>query len=360
MKINARNERLKRGFFRWMKNAAGCCDSTVNAAEKSILLYQEFTGNEDLGLYGPDKAIEFKKWLGKRTFRDRPISPVTYHGYLKGLKKFFGWLCWEPGYKKRINPSVVEYLKPTDKEDRMAAQAVPRNYPSLEYVVKLAGSIEVKTEVDQRDRALVSFALISGMRDNAIVSLPLGCVDESALVVLQNPLKGVGTKFSKLIPTTIFPFDQGLMENVLAWIKHLKDKGFGSQDPLFPRSKMDQGKDGMSFEVSSTVEPVFWRGTGRVREIFKKRSHAVGLPYFPPHTFRHLAVDLALKSCRNGEEIKAISQNFGHEHVATTMSAYANYPPDRLSQIIKGMGFGNKVKEGDADTLEKFKKLILR
>jgi hypothetical protein len=56
-------------------------------------------------------------------------------------------------------------------------------------------------------------------------------------------------------------------------------------------------------------------------------------------------VDLALKSCKNGEEIKAISQNFGHEHTATTLFSYANYPPPRLSEIIKNMDFSGRPRE---------------
>lgn len=98
----------------------------------------------------------------------------------------------------------------------------------------------------------------------------------------------------------------------------------------------------MSDEVSSEVEPAFWQGTGRIREIFKRRSQEAGLPYFPPHTFRHLAINLAFKACRNGEEVKAISQNFGHEHIATTVSVYGNYDPSRLTEIIKGLDFSGK------------------
>jgi hypothetical protein len=59
---------------------------------------------------------------------------------------------------------------------------------------------------------------------------------------------------------------------IIDWSKHLKAKGFSTQDPFFPRSKIEQGKDNLAFESASEVEPVFWHGAGRIREIFKKRS----------------------------------------------------------------------------------------
>ena len=75
------------------------------------------------------------------------------------------------------------------------------------------------------------------------------------------------TKFAKLIPTTIFAFDEKLLGYIIDWSKHLKAKGFGSQDPLFPRAKADQGTDKLSFESSTEVELAYWHGAGRVRVI---------------------------------------------------------------------------------------------
>ena len=55
--------RLK--FFKWLKEADGCCDSTVNNVEKAILLYEDFTKQADFATFNSAKAIEFKKWLKK-------------------------------------------------------------------------------------------------------------------------------------------------------------------------------------------------------------------------------------------------------------------------------------------------------
>ena len=357
-KVSAKNERTKRAFFRYLKNADGCCDSTVNNIENAILLWQEFFKDDDFALYNADKAIAFKQWLAKRDCRGKPISIVTYHSYLRYLRKFFGWLIRETGYRSRIKPNAVDYLKVTEKEERMATQSTPRNYPSLAYVKQLVESIKINNEIDSRDRALIAFTLLSGMRDKEIATLPLGCFDEETLTITQDPRRGVDTKFAKLIPTTLFRFDEQLFKIVIEWTKHLRLKGFGSQDPLFPRSRLEKGKDGLTFEAANEVEPVFWQGTGRIREIFKSRSQAAGLPYFQPHTFRHLAINLAFRACKNGEEIKAISQNFGHEHIPTTLAVYGNYPPSRLAEIITSMEFSGRQQPTVHDEIHELKEMI--
>lgn len=357
-KVNVKNERIKKKFFTWAKEAEGYSDSTVNNIEKAILLWEDFTRHADFSKFKPNKAIEFKKWLRKKEFRGKTISVATYHTYLRYLIKFFTWLSWQSGYKSIMRPDTVAYLTISEKEERIATQQNQVKFPPLEYVIKLADSIKIDSEIDKRDRALISFTLLSGMRDQAIVTLPLGCFDEENLTINQNPRQGVQTKFSKNITSILFKFNDKMVSYVIEWVKHLKDKGYGSQSPLFPRSKLDQGKDNLSFERASEVEPIFWQGTGRMREIFKKRSEDTGLPYYPPHTFRHLAIDLALKHCKTGEEIKAISQNFGHEHIATTLCSYANFELKRLTEILKSVDFSGKSSETLTDKVEKLLKIL--
>ncbi len=352
VKANIKNERVKRRFFTRLKEAEGLCYSTINGIEKAILLYEDFTNHADLASFNPDKAIGFKNWLARRESGGKQISLTTIHSYLRSLRKFFFWLSLQPGYRSRITPDIVGYLKMSEKDERIATQYVPRQYPPLEYVIKLAGLIEINSEIDLRDRALISFTLLSGMRDKAIVTLPLGCFNEENLTISQNPRQGVQTKFSKYIPSTLFGFNEKLVGYVVEWVRHLKSKSFGSQDPLFPRSKTGHGEGNLSFEPATEVEPKYWRSTGRIREVFKTRSQEAGLPYYPPHTFRHTAIDLALRHSKTGEQIKAISQNFGHEHVATTLCSYASYGPQRLTEILKGMDFSGKPPRSTDEKLD--------
>lgn len=330
MSENLKNELMKRKYFSYLKDARGQAEASIRMAEGAILRYEEFAHKEDFGRFNIEKAKAFKKWL-----LATKLALASKASCLRQLSNFFVWLAGQSGYKSKVSYTDIEYLKLSNAEERLINNPAPRNFPPLEYVLKLVDSIKPKAEVDLRDRALIAFACLTGMRDSAIASLPMGCFDENKLMVNQAPACGVKTKFTKQINSRVFRFADGLLKSVLDWQKHLKGRGFGAADPLFPRSKQEQGKDTISFEAATAVEARFWHGAGRIREIFKRRASAAGLPYFPPHTYRHLAVTLALKKAKSGEEIKAISQNFGHEHVPTTLSVYGNYQPDQLAETLQ-------------------------
>jgi len=65
--------------------------------------------------FNADKAVDFKKSLNKRQFRGKTISLTTYYTYLRYLRKFFTWLSWQQGYRRKITPDIIDYLKTTDK-----------------------------------------------------------------------------------------------------------------------------------------------------------------------------------------------------------------------------------------------------
>ncbi|MBI5403373.1 MAG: tyrosine-type recombinase/integrase [Ignavibacteriae bacterium] len=356
--VNYKNELAKRNFFRWLKEAKGLCDASVNCYEKAILLYEDFSDHSDFSRFSSDKAIEFKKWLLRKKNKGKTISVSTYHTYLRYLKVFFSWLCMQDDYKNKISLDSVSYLNASEKDVRIATHYVPRKYPTLEDVFKVVTNIKIESEIDLRDRAMISFTLLSGMRDKAIITLPIGCFDVENLIINQNPKRGVQTKFSKYISSVLFRFDERLVEYVLEWVKHLKEKNFGLNDPLFPKNKTNKGNDNLSYVKSDSIEPEYWKEAGQIRQIFKKRFKDAHLPYYPPHTFRHLAIDLSFKLCKNGEELKAVSQNFGHDNIATTFRSYANYGPQKLAEILTKMNFSEKQTDLASSKLEQIKEII--
>jgi integrase len=151
-----------------LKEANGYSNATVDSIEKAILLYEDFTNFADFATFNSEKAIEFKKWLQKKEPKGKTLSISSYCTYLRNLGKFFLFLSWQPGYKSKISFDTVDYLKPLEKEERIATQYIPRNFPLLEFVIKLTDSIKITSEIDKRDRAIIAFALLSGMRDKAI------------------------------------------------------------------------------------------------------------------------------------------------------------------------------------------------
>jgi hypothetical protein len=61
-------------------------------------------------------------------------------------------------------------------------------------------------------------------------------------------------------------------------------------------------------------------------------------------------------TCRTSEQIKAWSQNLGHENVATTLTSYGAIDPHRQGEVIGGISLNPDEAEGEV--LAKIKALI--
>jgi len=335
MTINIQNIKTKQEYYKWLQEVKGKNPATIDKIESALTKYEEFSNYEDFAKFGKEKALSYKNWLKKSSYRDKPIQISTYCHYLKMLKNFYEWLLMQPGYKSKLSGNDIAYLNTADSESKISQQGRLKKNPSLDYVLKLTASVKGKSEVEMRDRDLIAFTVLTGMRDSATASLPLGCIDIEEMEVYQDPKEGVKTKFSKQIKSKIFNFEPKLLKYVTDWVEYLKEKSFKKDDPVFPRSKSTSKGNDLCFEKSDEVEPVFWTGSGRIRHIFKNRAKDAKMEYYNPHSFRKLTAHLALEKCVNGEEMAAVSQHFGHEHVATTIGSYVNFNSFKLSQVLK-------------------------
>lgn len=353
---NAKNEKLKRSYFQWLRNAKGFQESTVIAKERDINRWEEHTNYEDFGRFTAKKAVAFKAHLEESVKGERLSDSTRYH-CLQHLRSFFQWLSMQAGYKSKITTEAISYLTLDRKTVEALSTPAPAKYPSLEYVKRLAASIRPETDIDLRDRALIAFLFLSGMRDKAVSTLPLGCFDAATLEIRQRPAEGVDTKFGKSFVSYLVRFDQDLVELVLAWTRYLKEvKLFGSTDPLFPRTKVCQAAGGLAFERQG-IEPAFWRDTGSIRRILRERAQAAGLEYYYPHSFRHAHVHLALQHVQTGEELRAVSQNLGHKYVETTLTSYGKLDQYRVADVIRALDFSARtdqtLTEAEAQVLQK-------
>ena len=122
-----------------------------------------------------------------------------------------------------------------------------------------------------------------------------------------------------------------------------------SDDPIFP---VTEGSfvDGEKSYSKQTVGQNAWVGTGAARKIFEKRCRNVGLPYFHPHSFRHLVVNILSKKRLTEEEKRAISMNLGHENVGTTFGSYG-YGSMSNESAVKIVQKLKDIQEGSSDTL---------
>ena len=334
--MNPQNNIIKHKYLRYLEHVKGLLPITISKYEKPIHYYEIFFNDEDYGKYNMEKAIMYKEML-----LEEELGPSTIRAYLNHIKVFFSWLQQQPGFRSKISLNDVEYLNTTKKDKRLASQIVIKEFPSKEYVMKLAESVDKNTDIGFRNKALISFLYCTGMRDSAVMTLPLGCVDVDQMMVTQDPRLGVDVKFSKIIYSKIFQFENTLIENILGWIMRLNILGFSSNNPLFPKSKEAMSDKGYSFENATEVSQEYWKSTVSLREVVKEAAIRAKVKYYPPHSYRHAAIVRALKASKNAMEIKAVSQNFGHEEVATTMSYYGNLPPNELMEVVGKINFDN-------------------
>lgn len=340
-KASYKNEMVKRDFFAFLKNSEQFSEDSIHAFEKALLFWEDFTKVEDFTAFDDKRAVAFRDWLKAKNRKgsEQPISLSYCYDTLRRLRRFFTWLSQQP--KSKINQTHIGFLNLSRKESQIATRVRKIDVPTFDEVMQVLEGIIGETEVEKRDRALIAFTLLTGARISAIVSLRMKNFDRRRLVVEQDPASGVKTKFSKQIITVFFPLpSEKPLQYFLEWFDYLdQTKGFSSNQPLFPATKLEQGKESVSYYSTGMVEPTLWSNANPARKIFEKRFKGANVPYYHPHTLRHLIVKEFVKTRLTEEEKKAISQNLGHEDVGTTFGSYGygKIPTDRQVEIVKGI-----------------------
>jgi len=357
-KLNPQNERVKRDYLRYLKNARGKSEATLDAVRKALSRFEDYTGARDFKTFRREQAIGFKERLaetnGQRT--GETLSLATQSVTLIALKDFFSWLAWQPGFKSKIHVPDIDYFSLSMKDGATAKATKLRDFPSLEQVRAVIAAMPIETVIDRRNRALVAFAILTGMRDRAMVSLSLRHVDltKSPPLVRQEPDR-VDTKFSKSINTYFFPMGVDLQDTVISWIEELRTEHlFGPNDPVFPKTRVSVDND-KSFRATG-IEAAHWSDASPVRAIFRRAFANAGLPNFPPHSFRHTLGHLMQTVCRTPQQIKAWSQNLGHENVATTLTSYGTIDPHQQGEVIGAISLSPT--EQDSDLLAKIRAIV--
>lgn len=348
-KHNPANERIKRKYFAFLKEAKRHSEPTIDAAAKALNRFEVYTKFRNFKYFHLDQAIAFKKQLaaqkGQRS--GEKLSKATLHATLNQLKKFFKWLSREQGYKSRIQYSDAEYFNLSDKDTRIATAKRYKEPPTMAQIKHVINTMPSDTEIERRNRALIAFTLLTGARDRAIASMKLKHVDLIAGFVNQDA-REVQTKFSKTFTTYFFPVGQEIHNTVSEWVAFLRDeKLWGNDDPLFPATLMKVGSS-CHFEAAG-LDRKNWSTATPIRTIFKNAFTAAGLKYYNPHSFRDTLVKFGQEVCQTPEQFKAWSQNLGHEKVLTTFLSYGEVACQRQGEIIQDLAKPQEPLKTDAD-----------
>lgn len=339
-KTNAANERIKRAYFRYLKEAHGRDEVTIDGVAKSLARFEEATAAKDFKRFHREQAMTFKKKLAE-AMNERTgerLSKATMLSTLRDLRAFFMWLAREPGYRSQIAYADADYFNLSDKDVAVARARREKRVPTLDQVRHVIASMPSATALERRDRALIAFAMLTGARVSALASFRLGHVNLAGGFVDQDA-RTVRTKAAKTFRTYFVPVDENAMAIVSAWVEELtRDHLWGPDDPLFPATETGLGPNG-GF-VPMGLARHCWSSSQRAREIFRRAFAAAGLPYFNPHSFRDMLVRYGMSLNLSPEAMKAWSQNLGHADVLTTFTSYGTVPTHRQGELIRGLGGG--------------------
>ena len=350
LKHNAANTRIKREYFDYLKEAQRRDETSIDQVAKAIARFEDATGHKDFKQFHREQAKAFKRRLDtERNARTgKPLARATVHSTLSALRAFFVWLAGQPGYKRRIAYADADYFNLSEKDVRIAKATREKPVPTLEQVHHVLASMPAGTDIEKRNRALIAFALLTAARGDALASFKLKHVDLRQGCVFQDA-RDVRTKNSKTFTTWFYPVGGDALKVATEWCEHLRTELlWGEDDPLFPKTQMGLGGEG-GFQATGLLR-AHWSGTGPVRAIYRRAFEAAGLPYYNPHCFRNAVITLGERLCRNAEELKAWSQNIGHDRVLTTLTSYGKVSAARQAELIRGMGKGpGQVSDEDDD-----------
>jgi len=334
---NPANERMKRKYFAFLKEAKGNSEPTVDSIAKALSRFEVYTKYKDFKKFHYEQAVAFKKNLAeqKGKLSGKQLSKSTLHSTLTQLKSFFQWLAMQPGYKSRIQYPDADYFNLSEKDSKVATAKRQQKVPTIEQIKHVINTMPNSTEIERRNRTLIAFTLLTGARDGAIASMKLKHVNLVDGYVNQDA-REVKTKFSKTFDTYFFPVGGEILEIVTEWVLYLKDnKLWGNDDPLFPKTHIVTGAD-QQFKADGVLRE-HWSNASPIRNIFREAFTCACQSYFNPHSFRNTLAQLGEETCKTPEEFKAWSQNLGHDNVLTTFTSYGEVAYQRQGDIIRNL-----------------------
>lgn len=334
---NPKNELVKHGYFRVLEMAKGRDPATVDKVAEHLLDYEESTGFADFTTFTDKTAEAYRQRFSvrKNAKTGAPLSKSTIVSTLSSVRRFFEWLSREPGFRSRIKPSHIEFLRPSLKDARIASAKIEAAWPTIAQAEAAFVNMPVTTLRQRRDKAAFALFMLTGIRITAALSLSLKSVDLIEGNVKQYG-RDVATKFGKSFNTFFFPVNPIYRECFAAWVTELRKVHlFGGEDPVLPKLPSHFGI--VNGNAPEKPKRAFHADGNNIRTAIKLAYTSQGMPSFRLHAFRTTLAMLGNELCRTPEELKAWSQNLGHESVATTMNDYMPVSSYRQHQIISGL-----------------------
>lgn len=233
--------------------------------------------------------------------RDSGLKAVTIHGDHRCLRVFYRWLRDDMGLIDASPVDKIKLEKPKKTEPRRAQE---------DHFLALYDSISPTNWVDLRDRMIVSFLFLCGIRVGEAVGLTVPDVD--VRTGLMRVTGKTGMRSVPMLPLAVESF-----------VAYIYARPGHETDHLLLSARGD-------FTVRGQLT------TNGVRQVLRRRSTAAGLEYFSPHAYRH---GLAMHLLNKGGDMSLVQKVLGHSRIATTAESYAAWLTEDMSrEFVARMG----------------------
>jgi integrase/recombinase XerD len=226
-----------------------------------------------------------------------PLSFRCQHSHLVAVRAFFKWLTRNNHILS--NPAADIELPKLEKR-------LPRHVLTISEVEQVLNSVNIKTPVGIRDRAILETFYSTGMRRKELLNLRLFDLDPDRGTVMIR--QGKGSK-DRMIP---------IGARALAWIQKYLDE-------VRPKYIVEPDRGTLFLTVEGDIF-----NCQRVSQIARKYVIASGIGKTGScHLFRHTMATLMLEG---GADIRFIQQMLGHVKLQTT-EIYTQVSIRKLKQI---------------------------
>lgn len=327
--INRQNWLDVRAYVYYLETICQRDPETVSRIRAHLRHLLEWADHEPLGRAKNITPI-FPNYLltARADGRTARLSPESINRALSGARAFFVHARMEwPARYQAITDRWVNLLQPPALA-RPYAQITDHQFWSIDDVLKIA-AVSVETLREERAKVAVAMLFLSGMRADALASIPIACVDLAAGRIIQDPRQGVRTKGSKAGITYLLDIPE-LHKVVDTWDQLVRAT-------LSPHALWYATLDREGMRLTETTQAFDGRHT-LIRNDVHIICERAGVNYLSPHKLRHGHVVYALRKARNMRELKAISQNVMHSSVTITDQIYGGLAGEDVQETITGLG----------------------
>src|SRR5262245_38463525 len=170
---NPENERIKRAFFVYLKEARRLGEHSIDGAAAALAKFEDYTKYRDFKRFHIQQAIGFKNRLSEHISprTGERLSRGTVFSTLNALRGFFQWLSTKPGYRSHLSSADAEYFALSEREARIAKAIAERPVPTIEQIRHVLQTMPAGNDIELRNRSVVAFTALTGARDGAIASI---------------------------------------------------------------------------------------------------------------------------------------------------------------------------------------------